>query len=87
MAYRYLCNVYRAEFVGRREGINPAVNAEVGDIFKGKTTNQLRLLEQQIRDKLSGGEGIDVGRLLCLGWLFSILVVPLFFFKSTYKVL
>ena len=38
------------------------MNAEVGDIFKGKTTNQLRLLEQQIRDKLSGGEGVDVGR-------------------------
>ncbi|KAK7115328.1 splicing factor Cactin-like [Littorina saxatilis] len=49
------------EFADRREGINPAVNAEVGDIFKGKTTNQLRLLEKQIRDKLSGGEGIDVG--------------------------
>lgn len=49
------------ELAGRREGINPAVNAEVGDIFKGKTTNQLRLLEDQIKAKLSGGEGVDVG--------------------------
>ncbi|XP_076443229.1 splicing factor Cactin-like [Babylonia areolata] len=49
------------ELADRREGINPAVNAEVGGIFKGKTTNQLKLLEQQIRDKLSGGEGVDVG--------------------------
>ncbi|KAK7492570.1 hypothetical protein BaRGS_00016236 [Batillaria attramentaria] len=49
------------EIAGRREGINPAVNAEVGDIFKGKTTNQLRLLEDQIKAKLSGGEGVDVG--------------------------
>ncbi|XP_005098322.1 cactin [Aplysia californica] len=45
----------------RRDGINNAVNSEIGDIFKGKTTNQLKLLEKQIKDKLSGGEGIDVG--------------------------
>ncbi|XP_059163412.1 splicing factor Cactin-like [Physella acuta] len=50
------------EFIGdRRDGINQAVTSEIGDIFKGKTTNQLKLLEKQIKDKLSGGEGIDVG--------------------------
>ena len=53
-----------SEFADRREGINPAVNAEVGGIFKGKTTNQLRLLEEQIRNKLTGGEGVDVGMFL-----------------------
>jgi len=45
----------------RRDGINNAVSSEIGDIFKGKTTNQLNLLESQIKSKLSGGEGIDVG--------------------------
>lgn len=49
------------EIADRREGINPVVNAEVADIFKGKTTNQLVLLEQQIRRKLTGGEGVDIG--------------------------
>lgn len=49
------------EFADRREGINPAVTSEVADLFKGKTTNQLRLLEDQIKTKLSGGDGIDVG--------------------------
>ncbi|KAK0055264.1 cactin [Biomphalaria pfeifferi] len=50
------------EYIGdRRDGINQAVTSEIGDIFKGKTTNQLKLLEKQIKDKLSGGEGIDVG--------------------------
>ena len=47
----------------RRDGINNAVSSEIGDIFKGKTTNQLNLLESQIKSKLSGGEGIDVGEL------------------------
>ena len=45
----------------RRDGINNAVSSEIGDIFKGKTTNQLKLLEKQIKDKLSSGEAIDVG--------------------------
>lgn len=50
------------EYIGdRRDGINQAVTSEIGDIFKGKTTNQLKLLEKQIKDKLNGGEGIDVG--------------------------
>ncbi|RUS88800.1 hypothetical protein EGW08_003430 [Elysia chlorotica] len=50
------------EYIGdRRDGINHAVTSEIGDVFKGKTTNQLKLLEKQIKDKLSGGEGIDVG--------------------------
>ncbi|CAL1542037.1 unnamed protein product [Lymnaea stagnalis] len=50
------------EYIGdRRDGINQAVTSEIGDIFKGKTTNQLKLLEKQIKDKLSGGEGIDIG--------------------------
>ena len=52
---------YSTEFADRREGMNPAVRAEVGDIFKGKTTEQLRLLGQQMKMKLMGGEGIDVG--------------------------
>ncbi|XP_046377955.2 cactin-like [Haliotis rufescens] len=51
----------REYFGDRREGINTAVTSEVSNIFKGKTTNQLKLLEQQIREKLSGGEGIDIG--------------------------
>uniref|UniRef100_A0A0B7AJL8 Splicing factor Cactin n=1 Tax=Arion vulgaris TaxID=1028688 RepID=A0A0B7AJL8_9EUPU len=50
------------EYIGdRRDGINHAVSSEIGDIFKGKTTNQLKLLEKQIKDKLGGEEGIDVG--------------------------
>ncbi|KAH9499235.1 hypothetical protein Btru_004494 [Bulinus truncatus] len=50
------------EYIGdRRDGINQAVTTEISDLFKGKTTNQLKLLERQIKDKLSGGEGIDVG--------------------------
>ncbi|GFO45316.1 Cactin-like [Plakobranchus ocellatus] len=50
------------EYVGdRRDGINQAVTSEIGDVFKGKTTNQLKLLEKQIKSKLNGGEGIDIG--------------------------
>lgn len=45
----------------RRSGINSAVSSEISDLFKGKSTNQLKLLEKSIKDKLSGGEGIDVG--------------------------
>ncbi|XP_067665773.1 splicing factor Cactin-like [Haliotis asinina] len=51
----------REYFGDRREGINTAVTSEVSNIFKGKTTNQLKLLEHQIRGKLTGGEGIDIG--------------------------
>ncbi|GAB1600410.1 cactin-like [Argonauta hians] len=45
----------------RREGINHSVSSEVSTIFRGKTTNQLLLLQEQMRKKLQGGEGIDVG--------------------------
>ncbi|XP_014665245.1 PREDICTED: cactin-like, partial [Priapulus caudatus] len=51
------------EHVGdRREGINDAVRTDVVRIFKGKTYNQLEMLQQQILDKIrSGEEGIDIG--------------------------
>ena len=49
------------DFQDRRERINESVSNEVQSIFKGKTTNQLLLLEEQIRQKLQGGEGVDVG--------------------------
>ncbi|KAJ8304998.1 hypothetical protein KUTeg_018581 [Tegillarca granosa] len=49
------------EFRDRREGINESVSHEVASIFKGKTTSQLLLLEEQIKKKLKGGEGVDVG--------------------------
>ncbi|KAK3610182.1 hypothetical protein CHS0354_038818 [Potamilus streckersoni] len=49
------------EFRDRREGINQSVSEEVATIFKGKTTKQLLLLEEQIKKKLQGGEGVDVG--------------------------
>ncbi|CAI9720087.1 cactincactin-like [Octopus vulgaris] len=45
----------------RREGINHSVSSEVSTIFKGKTTNQLLLLQEQMKKKLQGGEGIDIG--------------------------
>lgn len=45
----------------RREGINQSVSSEVSNIFKGKTTNQLLLLQDQMKKKLQGGEGVDVG--------------------------
>ncbi|KAH3703344.1 cactin-like [Dreissena polymorpha] len=44
-----------------REGVNAAVTDEVVAVFKGKTTKQLLLLEEQMRKKLAGGEGVDVG--------------------------
>lgn len=49
------------DFQDRRERINESVSHEVQSIFKGKTTNQLLLLEEQIKKKLQGGEGVDVG--------------------------
>ncbi|KAL3867399.1 hypothetical protein ACJMK2_044604 [Sinanodonta woodiana] len=49
------------EFRDRREGINQSVSEEVATIFKGKTTKQLLLLEEQIKKKVHGGEGVDVG--------------------------
>jgi len=51
-----------ADYVGdRRSGINQAVVDEVQSVFKGKTLQQLELLEKTIRNKLRGGEGVDVG--------------------------
>jgi len=49
------------DFRDRRAGINEAVSEEVVSVFKGKTTKQLQLLEEQMRRKLAGGEGVDVG--------------------------
>lgn len=49
------------EFRDRREGVNESVSHEVASIFKGKTTSQLLLLEEQMKKKLKGGEGVDVG--------------------------
>lgn len=50
------------DFQDRRERINELVSYEVQFIFKGKTINQLLLLEEQIKKKLQGGEGVDVGQ-------------------------
>ena len=50
------------EFQDRRERINDSVAEEVVTIFKGKTTNQLLLLEESIKKKLQGGEGVDIGK-------------------------
>lgn len=49
------------DFRDRRDGINEAVSEEVVSVFKGKTTVQLQLLEEQMKKKLVGGEGVDVG--------------------------
>lgn len=49
------------DYRDRREGINEAVSEEVVSVFKGKTTAQLLILEEQMRRKLQGGEGVDVG--------------------------
>jgi len=51
-----------SDFIGdRRSGINQAVVDEVQSVFRGKTLQQLELLEKTIRNKLHGGEGVDVG--------------------------
>lgn len=58
----YQNRVQIADFVGdRRSGINQAVVDEVQSVFRGKTLQQLELLEKTIRNKLHGGEGVDVG--------------------------
>jgi len=33
----------------------------VNSVFKGKSLIQLGLLEEQIKNKLKGGEGVDIG--------------------------
>ena len=54
-----------SDFIGeRRSGINQSVMDDVSTVFKGKTLNQLQLLEMQINSKLKGGEGVDVGELI-----------------------
>lgn len=55
------CSLITDHVGDRREGINQAVTSEVSNVFKGKTTNQLLLLEEQIHKKLRGGEGVDIG--------------------------
>ena len=58
----FLCLSLFLDYAGdRREGINQSVSSEVSNIFKGKTTNQLLLLQDQMKKKLQGGEGVDVG--------------------------
>jgi hypothetical protein len=58
----YQNRVQIADFVGdRRSGINPAVIDDVATVFKGKSLQQLELLEKSIHSKLRGGEGVDVG--------------------------
>ena len=51
----------RKVIVGRREGINPAVASEVTSIFRGKTTTQLKEIQDSIERKLSRPEGVDIG--------------------------
>ncbi|ESO04409.1 hypothetical protein HELRODRAFT_154769 [Helobdella robusta] len=45
----------------RRSSIHPAVMGDLANVFKGQSLSQLNQLEQQIKDKLKGGEGIDIG--------------------------
>jgi len=55
-------SVVLLDFVGdRRSGINQAVVDEVQSVFRGKTLQQLELLEKTIHNKLHGGEAVDVG--------------------------
>ena len=51
-----------SDFIGeRRTGINQSVTDDVANVFKGKTMSQLSMLHEQIKKKLKGGEGVDVG--------------------------
>lgn len=48
--------------VGRRDGINSSVTADVVSIFRGKSVSQLDALRKQIESKIASGEkGVDVG--------------------------
>jgi len=48
--------------VERREGINKTVQTDVQQIFKGKSVEQLELLQNQIESKLQErAEGLDIG--------------------------
>ena len=58
-------HIWLSDYIGeRRSGIHTAVSQDVDKVFKGKTLNQLEMLEQSIKKKLKGGEGVDVGKLL-----------------------
>ena len=55
--------VFTADYIGeRRSGINQSVTQDVASVFKGKTLQQLSILQKSIQDKLKGGEGVDVGK-------------------------
>lgn len=46
----------------RREGINPSVSSDIAKILKGKTPQQLKVLQEQVEKKISSKEdGIDIG--------------------------
>ena len=54
--------VLPVDYIGeRRSGIHTAVSTDVDKVFKGKSLSQLELLEDSIKKKLRGGEGVDVG--------------------------
>lgn len=46
----------------RREGINPSVSSDIASILRGKTPQQLKVLQGQVERKISSKEeGIDIG--------------------------
>lgn len=48
--------------VGRRDGINSSVTADVVSIFRGKSVSQLDSLRKQIEAKIDSREkGVDIG--------------------------
>ncbi|KAF2884248.1 hypothetical protein ILUMI_21940 [Ignelater luminosus] len=48
--------------INRREGIHQSVATDVTQVFKGKTTAQLKALQSQIDKKIHGkADGIDIG--------------------------
>ena len=60
-------HIWLSDYIGeRRSGIHTAVSQDVDKVFKGKTLSQLEMLEQSIKKKLKGGEGVDVGKRLLL---------------------
>nr|XP_006826020.1 PREDICTED: cactin-like isoform X2 [Saccoglossus kowalevskii] len=50
-----------ADEVERREGINASVSSEVADVFKGKTSNQLLAMKDQILKRIKSGSAVDIG--------------------------
>lgn len=49
-----LVRMFFIEMRDRRDGIHSSVSREVNSVFKGKTLNQLNLLQDQIRSKVKG---------------------------------